>query len=167
MAIGKRIKHIRVLRGFTQKELGNAIGFGDKTADVRIAQYESETRIPKEDLLAKIAETLNVSPGALSVPEIDSYTGVMQTLFTLEDTYGLKINEIDGELCLTLDKEFRSTYVSMLDMLTDWQRESARLKNGKITKQDYDDWRYNYPASQSKRFKEIRQQNIDKHSKDK
>lgn len=167
MAIGKRIKHIRVLRGLTQKELGNAIGFGDKTADVRVAQYESETRVPKEDLLAKIAETLKVSPKALSVPEIDSYIGVMQTLFALEDMYGLKINEIDGQVCLTPDKEFHSTYISMLDMFTDWQREAARLKNGKITKQDYDDWRYNYPSSQSKQFKEMRRSNKNKQSKDK
>ena len=90
MAIGKRIKHIRNLRGLTQKELGAAIGFEGKTADVRIAQYESETRVPKDKLLAEIAKVLDVSPDALDVPDIDSYIGVMHTLFALEDMYGLK-----------------------------------------------------------------------------
>ena len=41
---------------------------------------------------------LDVSPHALSVPDIDSYVGLMHTLFTLEDNYGLKISEMDGEI---------------------------------------------------------------------
>ena len=44
MAIGERIRYIRNLRNMTQKWLGMAIGFDEKTADVRIAQYESGTR---------------------------------------------------------------------------------------------------------------------------
>ncbi len=46
---------------------------------------------------------LDVSPKALDVPDIDSYVGLMHTLFTLEDRYGLKINEMDGEVCLKVD----------------------------------------------------------------
>ena len=41
MAIGERIRFIRNLRGMTQKWLGQAVGFPPKTADVRMAQYES------------------------------------------------------------------------------------------------------------------------------
>ena len=44
MAVGDRIKRARNLRGMTQKELGIAIGFEEKSADIRIAQYESNTR---------------------------------------------------------------------------------------------------------------------------
>ena len=55
MAVGDRIKRARNLRGMTQKELGIAIGFEEKSADIRIAQYESNTRTPKEELLRKIA----------------------------------------------------------------------------------------------------------------
>ena len=51
MATGERIRHIRNLRGMTQKQLGMAIGFDEKTADIRIAQYESGTRTLKEKLL--------------------------------------------------------------------------------------------------------------------
>ena len=54
MAVGDRIKRARNLRGMTQKELGIAIGFEEKSADIRIAQYESNTRTPKEELLRKI-----------------------------------------------------------------------------------------------------------------
>ena len=49
MAIGERIRFIRNLRGMTQKYLGTLVGFSEKTADIRMAQYEAGTRTPKED----------------------------------------------------------------------------------------------------------------------
>ena len=98
MAIGERIHFFRLLRGMTQKYLGMSLGFPEKSADVRLAQYETGSRTPKADLTAALAEVLDVSPHALSVPDIDSYVGLMHTLFTLEDNYGLKVTEQDGEL---------------------------------------------------------------------
>ena len=53
MAIGERIRYLRNLRGMTMKYLGMLVGFDEKTADVRIAQYESGTRTPKEELTAR------------------------------------------------------------------------------------------------------------------
>ena len=102
MAIGERIHFFRLLRGMTQKYLGMALGFPEKSADVRLAQYETGSRTPKADLTAALAQVLDVSPHALSVPDIDSYVGLMHTLFTLEDNYGLKITEQDGELACRL-----------------------------------------------------------------
>lgn len=85
-----------------QKYLGQQLGFSDSQADVRIAQYEKGARSPKEKYLNALADIFEVSPHALAVPDIDSYVGLMHTLFTLEDLYGLHIDEIDGELCLRL-----------------------------------------------------------------
>ena len=76
---------------------------------------------------------------------IDTYTGLMHTLFALEDMYGLKIGEIDGEICLRLDKSDYSTYTSMFDMFHAWQEQAAKLEQGEITKEEYDQWRYKYP----------------------
>ena len=67
------------------------IGFPEKTADIRMAQYESGSRTPKAELTENLASALGVSPLALSVPDIDSYLGLMHTLFTLEDRYGLTV----------------------------------------------------------------------------
>ena len=103
MAIAERIHFFRLLRGMTQKYLGMSLGFPEKSADVRLAQYETGSRTPKADLTAALAEVLDVSPHALSVPDIDSYVGLMHTLFTLEDNYGLKIGEMDGGVCLKVD----------------------------------------------------------------
>jgi transcriptional regulator with XRE-family HTH domain len=146
MAIGERIKHIRNLRGMTQKWLGMAIGFDEKTADVRMAQYETGTRTPKEQLTNDIAAALEVSPRALDIPEIDSYVGLAHTLFALEDLYGIHIGDIDGELCLRLDKFKGTTYLSLFDIFQVWNEMSEKLKSGEITEEQYNDWRYNYPG---------------------
>ncbi len=152
MAIGNRIKLFRNMRNLTQKELGAKVGFPFNATDVRIAQYESEKRIPKDDIVNKLASILDVSPAAIKVPEIDTYIGVMHTLFALEDTFGIKVNKIDGELCISLDKT-NSAYLSMFEMLNSWQMEYEKFQNGKITKEEYDYWRYNYPKVEAERFK--------------
>ena len=121
------------------------LGFSESQADVRIAQYEKGSRSPKENYLNALADIFEVSPHALAVPDIDSYVGLMHTLFTLEDLYGLHIGEIDGELCLRLDKSKGTTYLSMFDMFYAWQEQAEKLKSGEITKEEYDQWRYNYP----------------------
>jgi transcriptional regulator with XRE-family HTH domain len=130
----------------TQKQLGLAIGFDEKTADIRIAQYESGTRTPKEKLLTDIATALRVSPRALDLPDMDSYVGLTHTLFALEDLYGLQIGEIDGEVCLQLDRK-GINYLNMFDMFMAWQQEAEKLRNEEITREEYDDWRYNYPKT--------------------
>ncbi len=150
MAIGERIRFIRNLKGMTQKYLGIQVGFPEKTADIRMAQYESGSRTPKADLINKVAEVFDVSTAALTVPDIESYNGVMHTLFTMEDLYGLRIDKLDDELCIRLDKGMGVNYISMLDMFTAWQEQAEKYKNGEISKEEYDHWRYNYPASNIK-----------------
>ena len=155
MAIGERIRYIRNLRGMTQKYIGMAIGFSENTADVRMAQYESGARTPKENMIADIARILEVCPQALALPDIDNYVGLAHTLFVLEDLYGVNISSIDGELCLTLDKSKGMTYVSMFDIFNAWRKESDKLKNGEITVEEYNDWRYNYPRIEAARDKAV------------
>lgn len=58
----------------TQKYLGIQVGFPEKTADIRMAQYESGSRTPKVDLTNTLAQVFEVSPQALTVPDIDSST---------------------------------------------------------------------------------------------
>ena len=81
----------------------------------------------------------------ISVPDIDSYVGLMHTLFTLEDNYGLKISEIDGEVCLKVDVRKNKDAARLHEMLCSWQQAAAMLEAGEISKEDYDKWRYHYP----------------------
>ena len=154
MAIGERIRFFRNLRGMTQKYLGQAVGFPEKTADIRMARYESGSRTPKAELTENLAGALGVSPLALSVPDIDSYLGLMHTLFALEDIYGMKIDKLDDEVCIRLDKNRGTSYISLLERFTAWQKEAEKYRNGEISKEEYDHWRYTYPEIEVQRTRE-------------
>ncbi len=145
MAIGERIHFLRTLRGMTQKYLGIEVGFPESSADVRLAQYESGTRTPKSEIVSVLAQKLGVSPQALTVPDIDSYIGLMHTLFTLEDTYGLYIDESGEDVCLRVDKSKGKSAAELHKMLYTWLDIAKQCKDSSISKEEYDKWRYFYP----------------------
>ena len=145
MAIGERIRFFRNMKGITQKYLGQVVGFPERSADVRMAQYETGSRTPKADLTKTLADFFGVSTNALTVPDIDTDIGLMHTLFALEDIRGLTIGEIDGEICLRLDRSRGTTHHAMFEMLSAWAEQAKKLEAGEITREDYDRWRYNYP----------------------
>lgn len=145
MAIGERIRFFRNLRGMTQKYLGQVVGFPEKTADIRMAQYESGSRTPKAELTESLAGALGVSTLALSVPDIDSYLGLMHTLFTLEDRYGLTVETGENGVSLRVDPRKGKDAAELSEMLTAWAQQAEKLHNGEINREDYDKWRYNYP----------------------
>ncbi|NBI86456.1 XRE family transcriptional regulator [Lachnospiraceae bacterium] len=145
MAIGERIHFFRIMRGMTQKYLGMLVGFPERSADVRLAQYETGSRKPKADLTAALAQALDVAPQALDIPDIDSYIGLMHTLFTLEDIYGLTVSESDGEICLKVSKDKSKNADELLKMLCAWKEQTDKLSAEEISRENYDQWRYNYP----------------------
>lgn len=145
MAIGERIRFIRNLRGMTQKYLGTLVGFPEKTADIRMAQYEAGSRTPKEDLTKALAGALDVSPLALDVPNIDSYYGLMHTLFALEDRYGLTIETKDGEVLFRVDPRKGKDATRISELVCAWAAIAKKYHAGEISRDEYDKWRYNYP----------------------
>ena len=96
-------------------------------------------------MTASLANALGVSPLALSVPDIDSYLGLMHTLFTLEDRYGLVIDETEGDVCLRVNVRQGKDAARLHEMLCSWRQAAAMLKAGEISQEDYDRWRYRYP----------------------
>ena len=136
MAIGERIRFLRNLHGATQKWLGIKLGFSEKTAETRVGQYEIGVRTPKDDMIKDIAKIFGVSPQVIKLPDIDNY-------------YGLTINMLDDEFCLTLNRD-NPSYFPMYDMLRAWNKIARKYRNGEITKKEYDNWRYNYPESNFK-----------------
>ena len=147
MAIGERIRFIRSLRGMTQKYLGLLAGFTEKTAEARIAQYEAGARTPKEELTRSLAGVLEVSPLALDGPDIDSCCGLMHTLFALEDRYGLTIEVREGEVLFRIDPRKGKDAARISQLVRAWADVSEKYRAGKISRDDYDEWRYNYPLS--------------------
>lgn len=145
MAIGERIRFIRKKHNMTQKYLGLKLGFGEKNADSRVAQYENGRREPREDMLVDIANILQVSTLALDNPNLDNRIRLMHTLFAIEDIYGLTIDRINGKLCLVPDESRPECFTGLYGCLNEWNEIKEKLKNGEITEGQYDNWRYNYP----------------------
>ena len=150
MAVGTRIKRVRNMRGMTQKELGLAVGFDDNTADVRIAQYESGTRTPKEDLLKRIAETLDVNYRALYEPTLYAAEDVMYTLFELDEHYAVHLHEIDDDTDPAYtSKHMAINFTSLLldSFLKEWLLRKQQLAAGEISKAEYKEWKVNWPQT--------------------
>mgnify|MGYP003541423492 CR=1 FL=1 len=82
-SIGQRLKFVRRFRRLTQKELGLLMGYSEKTADVRIAQYEKNARTPNAETTAKFAEVLNVSPAVFSPTICASREDLLQSMYWL------------------------------------------------------------------------------------
>jgi len=148
MTIGEKIKKFRTAYELSQKQLAIMSGMSEPA----IRNYELGNRTPNAKQINKISGALGLSPFALSNPDIESYLGVMHSLFALEDMYGLHIDEIDGTLCLRLDKHNRS-FREFFDRFAEWKSESDKLRNEEITRNEYDAWRYSYPRIEVERTK--------------
>ena len=137
MAIGQRIKYFRNRIGMTQKQLGEQLGFKGKTSDVRMAQYESEARVPKIDLVKQMSQIFDINTHALTVPDIDTHIGLMHTLFALEDMYGLKVKNVDEDNSIsawTLPYSLPAhlsmkCFVHGWNKLTSWKTVKSARKN--------------------------------------
>ena len=151
MAIGDRIKRSRNFRGMTQKELGMAVGLDEKSADIRIAQYESGTRTPKEDLLKKIAEVLDVNYRSLYESSLYAAEDIMYALFELDEHYPrTSIYEVQD----TSDPDSPEIHMALsfrnhlLDgFLKEWQLRKQQLSAGEISKEEYQEWKYGWPQT--------------------
>lgn len=96
-SLGQKIKKIRMLRKYTQKELGVMCGFSFSSADVRIAQYEKNKKIPREKILKDMCNALGVGEGALIHADMLSYQEMFYALFDMEDFHGLRpVKKEDG-----------------------------------------------------------------------
>lgn len=145
MSIGSKIRLLRMKMGFTQKELGMKLGFTESTAEVRIAQYEMDYRIPRENLLNRIADELNVNVGYLN-PDTRTAIGKMQALFEMEDNGVLYPEKVNGEPVLSLRQHNHSDPALVMQrFVRQWTDKAEQLRNGEITQEEYDEWRYHFP----------------------
>ena len=138
--IGERIGFFRRLHNYTQKELGKLLGFSDKTCDVRVAQYESGDRVPKEEMLKKIAAIFGISPYALNIPNIRTWASRMHIFFAMEDKYGAEIKKIDDEYYLRIEKTYpeHPTITGVRNaVLQEWVDMYSALQKGEISREEY------------------------------
>ena len=146
MAIGDRIKRARLFRGLTQKEFGRQVGFDEKTADVRIAQYESGVRTPKEDMLRTMAEVLDVNYRSLYEPTLYAAEDLMFTLFELDEHYDIELHEIPDPKYPKKKHIAVQFHSNVLDsFLIEWLQRKKDLADDTISKDEYTEWKLNWP----------------------
>lgn len=168
MLLGEKIRKIRTFRGMTQKELGAAMGLGSRGSDNRITQYENNYRIPKQDILDQIAQILHVNPCNFQL----NYTGCIEdfifALFWMEEEFPnfirlFQLERIPGKR--TCDSDNSAKYDDgtnwpiyppvgmyfndgMLDnFMHEWLARRMNLEYGEITKEEYFEWKINWPLT--------------------
>ena len=167
MTVGEKIKLIRTFRGMTQRELGVKVGLDEKGADNRMAQYETNYRVPKKDMLYDIAKALDVNPLNFVSEVPGSVEDIMQTFFWLDEDNRGAINLFS--LIRSNKKEKATTkavaqydgnddywpdeppvgiwfnYGLVDEFMREWMIRKQELTNKEITEAEYLDWKLNWP----------------------
>lgn len=79
MTVGERLRFIRKVRGMPQHELASKV----KLSANRIAQYETDYRVPRKELLQQLAMVLGVDPRFFIATAPNDLTDVIRLLFRL------------------------------------------------------------------------------------
>ena len=102
-----------------------------------MAQYESGSSAPKADLVYELAKVLEVSPKALTLPYIESYDGIMRTLFTLENCFGLTVEKNESGIVTHIDPRKGKDAAELCEMVIAWAERAEQYHNGEITREEY------------------------------
>ena len=143
--VGKKIRAYREFRGFSQIQLAELSGINVGT----IRKYELGIRNPKPEQLEKIANSLKISPYAMSDPNFDTYVSVMHALFALEDQYGLHAYRDESGVPQLMFKDKGHDSLNMLDNIGAWADMYQKFRNEEITEKEYLDWKAKYPQNQN------------------
>ena len=166
MQIGERIKRIREFRHMTQKELGVAIGFPQKSAAVRIAQYESCSVAPKKDTATAMSKVLNCNYLNIYYGEdLGKAERFMFDLFWMEEATGnsLYVFQLDkysdSEDKHTIYGKFNDYYYDSIfppvalafnyslinDFMREWAYHFEERQKKEISMAEYFEWKLNWP----------------------
>ncbi|MFI3226280.1 MAG: helix-turn-helix transcriptional regulator [Clostridia bacterium] len=168
MTIGEKIKKIRTFRNMKQRDLGIALGFPEHSADNRIAQYETNYRVPKKEALVQIAQILDVNYQNFVEDHTGSALYIVQTFFWLEESTPGCVNLFqmvrnEGKTNANPDTSVRYydnddyparapvgiwfNYGLANDFMKMWLEKKQQLKDGEITRDQYFDWKLKFPSN--------------------
>lgn len=114
-------------------------------------QYETGYRVPRIDIINKIASALNINPLAISDTNNDSLEGIMYGLFEIEEDLKVKISMIKS--INDAGKKVEKVALVFDDgickhLAIEWFRKKEELEKGIITEDEYTEWRYNYNVTE-------------------
>ena len=135
--------HIRINRDDVKWYLAN-------NSPILVEQITTVDRRTVIGKIGRVSGQSKVSPFALMPLDIDTTNGLMHTLFSLEDRYGLTVAEEKGKINLVLPESNLGLHATLEQALFDWLQQKTKWDSGVITKDEYDEWRYNYPEDNIK-----------------
>lgn len=142
MTIGEKIKTARTLFKLTQKELGLMTDL----SDARIRQYELGIRTPKEEQLLAISSALNIPIEFFKERHITSDLEIMQALFEIDDTHGIRIHPIADEDSNITEYAISFNSISLNNYIAAWKKAKDNLNvNDSNSIQKYNEWKVTFP----------------------
>lgn len=150
MTIGEKIRKMRMLRDYTQAQLGSKVHL---TGD-RIRQYENDVRSPKEGKLQEIADALDVNVSAIDNPDLEHPASVMHSFFELEEHFGLHVEKINDDYHLVLSQvKDPGEQDILIEFLDGWYHERSKYQPSlndspedvEKKKKDYEIWKARFP----------------------
>lgn len=136
--MGERIRAARTREGMTQAQAANESGLGD--AAVRL--YELGKRTPSDEVLARVAKTLGVTPESLMNLTPSTEREALEMLFRLEERYGCCPQAPGGNVTLC----FGNASSKLKGMVAVWAGKRGQLDRGEITEEDYSNWKSCFKA---------------------
>lgn len=127
--VGRRIKKIRKIRGWTQRELAEMVGIHEMT----MQSYELGYRQPREEQLKKLANALEVDISFFSPTKTDTPNAILALIFDLVNDYGDVEFAEQGDVVMFGVKEE-----------TDVLREAMEAR-ARLTAEDFKKWLIDYP----------------------
>jgi len=141
----------------TQKELGIKLGFDEKNADIRISQYESDYGVPKDDMVRKMSEILNVNYNALKDYNFDNPTDILESFLGFDTEFPLELGlfefkpnkDLDGKAIIeypATDNQFNPIAITFAlneyrQPIKEWKDKKRAYTSGEISKEDYIEWK--------------------------
>lgn len=172
MKVGQKIRLVRRHRHLTQRELGDKLGLGEGGAN-RVAQYEMGYRVPKDELLRKIADVLDVPVENFFLND-DYIPDILRIMFwfdwehpnvfrltnTTENTESQQSESDNIDVKLSgnaivkmVQQDIRPATVLWSDQygvdayLREWSIRKQELATHEITQEEYLEWLLQWPES--------------------
>ena len=135
MGTGELIRKYRKMRGLTQSELAEKCGLTDSA----IRNYELGNWTSGEDQVKEIASALHVAPESLFDVPAATAREALELIFRIDEEFGLKPKEIDGEVVLAIDPSSKKAFKA-------WLAQIDSEKSGEITAEQLAEWKAKFGA---------------------
>lgn len=134
--LGRRIRDLRLKRCWTQREAAEK-SFVTESA---FRSYELGDRMPKREIIDRIAKAFGVRSEYLTAPEFLNSTEFCYALLQSEEAFHLKPG-VDEAGLGHLSVEPIGDAKRISGLFNEWNRMRQKLDSKEITQAEYDEWK--------------------------